>query len=72
MLPETRLALVQGEGIAMDPKTKAMHDEMCDAGGKPRVAKEVYISYLSETGGWGKAEPAEVSGPLTTGFGALG
>lgn len=59
-------------GVAMDPKTKPMYDEMCDANGKPRVVKDVYISYLSETGGWGKAEPAEVSGQLTTGFGALG
>lgn len=60
------------EGIAMDPATKPMYQEMCDANGKPRVVQDVYISYLSETGGWGKTEPAEVSGPLTAGFGALG
>ncbi|MEY3895906.1 MAG: hypothetical protein RLZZ214_1426 [Verrucomicrobiota bacterium] len=60
------------QGVAMDPRTKPMYDEMCDADGKPRVFKNVYISYLSETGGWGKTNPAEVSGPLTTGFGALG
>jgi alpha-galactosidase len=60
------------QGVAMDPKTKPMYDAMCDASGKPRVSKDVYISYLSETGGWGKTTPAEVSGPLTTGFGALG
>lgn len=59
-------------GVAMDPETKAMHKEMCDAKGKPRVSKEVYISYLSETGGWGDTKPAEVAGPLTAGFGALG
>ena len=60
------------QGVAMDPKTKPMYDAMCDASGKPRVSKDVYINYLSETGGWGKTTPAEVCGPLTTGFGALG
>lgn len=59
-------------GVAMDPKTKPMYDEMCDAGGEPRVVNEVYINYLTETGGWGKSTPAEVAGPLTAGFGALG
>lgn len=60
------------EGVAMDPKTKPMYDEMCDADGKPRVSKDVYISHLSEIGKWGQADRAEVSGPLTAGFGALG
>jgi hypothetical protein len=60
------------QGVAMDPKTKPMYKEMCDADGKPRVSQEAYISYLTETGGWGKTNPAEVSGRLTTGFGALG
>jgi hypothetical protein len=60
------------EGVAMDPKTKPMYDEMCDADGKPRVSKDVYISHLSEIGKWGQADRAEVSGPLTVGFGALG
>jgi hypothetical protein len=51
-------------GIAMDPKTKPMYDEMCDAKGEPRIVKDTFINYLTE--------PEEVSGQLTAGFGALG
>lgn len=60
------------EGVAMDPKTKPMHDEMCDSKGRPRVVKNTFINYLTETGGWGETKPEEVSGQLTAGFGALG
>lgn len=56
--------------IAKDPKTAAIYKEMVDSDGKPVVSKDVYISYLTNTGGWGNTKPVEKNGPLKADFGA--
>ena len=56
-----------------DPATAPLLKEMRDKQGKPRVCKDVYISYLTGRGGWGKPMIGMTKeGKLTTGFGADG
>jgi len=50
------------EHVGMDPKTLPLLEEMQSPDGKPRVHKNVWISYLSNNG--------EKRGRLTAGFGA--
>lgn len=54
------------EHIGMDPATKPMLDEMQKPDGTPRVCERVWISAL----GCGEQEDKELTGTLTTGFGA--
>jgi len=56
--------------VGKDPKTAPLFKEMIGADGKPSVSKDVYISYLSNSGRWGGTmDPFEKNGPLTVGFG---
>ena len=56
-----------------DPATAPLLKEMRDKQEKPRVCKDVYISYLTGRGGWGKPMIGMTKkGKLTTGFGADG
>jgi alpha-galactosidase len=56
-----------------DPATAPLLKEMRDKQGKPRVCQDVYISYLTGRGGWGKPMIGmSKKGKLTTGFGADG
>lgn len=50
------------EHLGMDPKTAPILNDLTDSNGKPRVSKDVWITYLSAQG--------IVSGQLTAGFGA--
>jgi hypothetical protein len=57
--------------VGMDPKTAPILKEMRNADGSPRVCDDVYISYLTTTGSWGKTpKPVQKQGKLTTGFGS--
>ena len=49
--------------MARDPKTKALHDKIVDAGGTPRVYEDVRVAYFSDQ---------NKAGPLTVGFGGGG
>ena len=49
--------------MAQDPKTKALHDKIVDAGGTPRVYEDVRVAYFSDQ---------NKAGPLTVGFGGGG
>ena len=55
--------------MAIDPVSKALHDKLVDKNGKPKVYKDVYISAVSQGGGWGGTDPRAKDGPLTAGFG---
>ena len=54
--------------MAMDPKTRALHDKIVDAEGKPRVYKDVCLSYLTSRRG----TPQTSHGPLCVGEGTFG
>ncbi len=51
--------------MAADPETKALHDKIVDADGKPRVYKNVHVAALSSRRGKEQTR----NGPLTIGFG---
>lgn len=55
--------------LADDPKTAPLLKEMCDAEGKPRVCKRVWISSIGCLGD-AYADLNEKTGRLTAGFGA--
>lgn len=58
--------------IGMDAKTAPMLKDMRNADGNPRVLDDVYISYLTGIGGWGKPmKPTTKQGKLTVGYGSL-
>jgi len=48
--------------MAMDPKTKALHDKIIDQDGKPRVYENVHVAALTD-------KDRRKNGPLTVGFG---
>lgn len=54
--------------IAKDPKTADLHKQMVDAGGKPVVCKDVWISYAY--GDFGGAPIGRKAGQLTSGWGS--
>jgi hypothetical protein len=57
--------------MAWDPVSKALHAKFVDESGKPRVYKDVHVTAVSQSGGWGSPTPDEKkNGPLTVGFGS--
>jgi Carbohydrate esterase, sialic acid-specific acetylesterase len=54
--------------MAKDPETKALYDKIVDADGKPRVQKNVILSYLTAA----KNDPIRSNGPLCVGAGVFG
>jgi len=58
--------------IGMYPDTAPLLEAMRGDDGKPVVCDDVYISYLTGVGGWGRPMVPKVKqGKLTAGFGAL-
>jgi len=58
--------------MAADPVSKALHDRIVDADGKPRVYAPVRVAAFSEMDAWGNPKPEQTAktGPLSVGFGS--